>query len=64
MSENQINWKEKTTELAHLLLECRDALPAITLTRAHLYKVDLRLGDRIDAALEPWKVDPDDPNGV
>lgn len=47
-----------------LLLECRDALPHITLAAARLAGLDLTLADRIEALLEPWKVAPDDPNGV
>jgi hypothetical protein len=48
----------KCNELARLLIECRDALPAITLDRARLYSVKLDLADRIEAALEPWEVPP------
>ena len=47
---------EKCNELAMLLVECRDALPAITMDRARLYRVDLNLAKRIEAALEPWVV--------
>ena len=47
---------EKCIELARLLLEARDALPAITLASARLRGVDLTLADRIEAALEPWRV--------
>jgi len=43
-------------EQAKLLLEARDALPAITIERAKLYNVSLSLADRIEAALEPWRV--------
>lgn len=46
----------KLKELLPLLLECRDALPAITIDRARLHRVDLTLADRIETALEPWKV--------
>lgn len=48
---------KKCTELAMLLVECRDALPAISLVSARLHNVDLRLADRIERALEPWRVD-------
>jgi hypothetical protein len=41
---------------AVLLLECRDALPAITLAAAKLYGIDLKLAERIEAMLEPWRV--------
>jgi hypothetical protein len=46
----------KCVELARLLIECRDALPAISLASARLHHVDLRLADRIEKALEPWEV--------
>jgi hypothetical protein len=46
----------KCIELAHLLLEARDALPAITVDRARLYNVSLSLADRIENALEPWRI--------
>lgn len=41
---------------AVLLLECRDALPAISLATAKLRGLDLTLADRIEKMLEPWKV--------
>lgn len=46
----------KCIELARLLLECRDALPAINIVSAKLHNVDLGLADRIEAALEPWRI--------
>ena len=49
------NPEEKCRELAQLLLEARDALPAISLTSARLRGIDLSLADRIEAALEPWR---------
>jgi hypothetical protein len=36
-----------------LLLECRNALPAITQTSARLHGISLSLADRIETALEP-----------
>lgn len=45
-----------------LLLECRDALPAISLTSARLYNVSLTLADRIEAALAPWEVKENPPS--
>lgn len=45
----------KCLELARLLLEARDALPAISLVSARLHNVDLSLANRIEDALEPWK---------
>lgn len=47
---------DKCNELAMLLVECRDALPAISLTSAKLHNVDLSLADRIERALTPWQV--------
>jgi hypothetical protein len=46
---------EKCKELATLLLEARDALPAITLSSAKLHNIRLDLADRIETALEPWR---------
>ncbi len=45
---------DKCVALAHLLIECRDALPAINAASARLHHVRLDLADRIDSALEPW----------
>lgn len=50
------NPEEKCRELAKLLIEARDALPAITLASAKLRGIDLALADRIEAALDPWKI--------
>lgn len=52
------NKDEKIMEMAKLLLECRDALPAITMVAAKIRGMDLTLSDRIENSLEPW-VDPD-----
>ncbi len=56
-----INWEEKSVELARLLLEARDALPAISITSARLHGIDLTLAERIESALEIWQ---DDENGI
>lgn len=48
---------EKCIELAQLLLEARDALPAISLSSAKLHNVSLSLADRIENALEPWRIE-------
>jgi len=48
---------DKCKRMARLLLEARDALPAISLTSAKLHKVDLTLGDRIEKELKPWLVE-------
>lgn len=49
-------WQEKGRQLLALLLECRDALPAINTVQARLHNVRLDLADRIEAAMEPWKI--------
>ena len=46
----------KIVEMFRLLLECRDALPAIKMTAAKLRGLDLTLADRIEDCLAPWKV--------
>lgn len=61
MKETEINYEEKCLELARLLLEARDALPAISYASARLHNVSLSLADRIEEALEPWR---DDENGI
>lgn len=45
----------KCVELAKLLLEARDALPAIPLAKAKFMQLDLTLANRIEDALEPWR---------
>ena len=47
----------KSKEMIALLIECRDALPAITVTTARLHDVDLSLADRIEQCLKPWEVE-------
>jgi hypothetical protein len=47
---------EKYKPMPALLLEARDALPAISQASARLHNVRLDLADRIEAALEPWRV--------
>jgi hypothetical protein len=54
---NEQEWREKCFELARLLVECRDALPAISTTSARLHNVSLSLADRIETAIEPWEVE-------
>ncbi len=51
-----LNKEEKIKEMALLLIECRDALPAIKLTAAKLRGLDLTLADRIEDCLLPWQV--------
>lgn len=47
---------ERCNQLAKLLIECRDALPAISISSARLHGVSLSLADRIETALEPWRI--------
>lgn len=54
----------KCNELAWLLIECRDALPAITVASARLHHVDLSLATRIEAALVPWEVPDGTPGEI
>lgn len=56
--------EEKIREMILLLIECRDALPAITMTVARLRGIDLSLADRIESCLKPWETSPDDPEGI
>jgi len=58
------NPQDKCRELAMLLVEARDALPAISMVAARLHNVSLTLADRIEDAIEPWRVADDDPNGI
>lgn len=48
-------YQTKLREALHLLVECRDALPAISMASARLHGVSLDLDKRIEAFLEPWK---------
>ena len=54
----------KCNELARLLIECRDALPAITIASARLRRIDLTLADRIEVALRPWEVPDGTPGAI
>lgn len=47
----------KCNELAKLLLEARDALPVISLSSLKLRGIRLDLADRIEQALEPWRIE-------
>ena len=53
--------KEQVKRMAILLLECRDALPAISLVSARLHNVDLSLADRIEEELKPWLIEDNPP---
>ncbi len=54
---DKINWHGKACELGKLLLEARDALPAISLASAKIRNIDLKLADRIEESLEIWRDD-------
>jgi hypothetical protein len=56
--------EELTKNMFHLLIESRDALPAITMTAAKLRNIDLSLADRIEDCLKPFETTADDPNGI
>ena len=60
---DSLNKEGKIKEMVMLLIECRDALPAITLVSAKLRGVDLSLADRIEDCLRPWEV-ADGENGI
>lgn len=47
--------EEQVLKMLELLLEARDALPAINVVAAKMYNIDLTLADRIENTLEPWK---------
>lgn len=66
MTIEKTDWHKdpRTWELVQLLVECRDALPAITIVRARLYDVSLTLGDRIESAIEPWEVADGTPGAI
>ena len=49
-------WEQKGKQLLDLLLECRDALPAISAVSARLHNVSLTLADRIESAMKPWEI--------
>lgn len=55
---------QKIEQAFHLLLEARDALPAISMTSARLHGVNLTLADRIENWLAPWRTSDDDPEGI
>jgi hypothetical protein len=46
----------KLKEMFYLLIECRNALPAISLSSARLMNIRLDLADRIEACLRPWEI--------
>jgi hypothetical protein len=63
-SEGIENKAEKLDGMARLLIECRDALPAIKQHQLRLYNISPTLADRIDETLEPWVVPSDTPGAI
>ena len=61
---NRGDLEAKFKEILYLIIQCRDALPAISITAARLHGIDLTLADRIDTCLIPFKVEEDNPNGI
>ena len=62
MNRNKL--EDLTKEMFYLLIESRDALPAITMVSAKLRGVDLTLADRIEDCLKPFETANNDPNGI
>jgi hypothetical protein len=54
----------KCVELARILIEARDALPALNMVQLRLHNIDLTLCDRIDAVLKPWVVPDGTPGAI
>lgn len=50
-------WRSKCHEMLLLLVECRDALPAISFASAKLHGIDLSLDKKIENCLKPWEVE-------
>lgn len=53
MSKEEL--EKKVEQAFDLLLESRDALPAISLASAKIHRIDLRLADRIEDWLSTWE---------
>jgi len=49
-------YKDKLSDVLCLLIEARDALPAISLASAKIHGIDLSLADRIETAMKPWEI--------
>jgi hypothetical protein len=54
---------QKVESMFTLLLECRDALPAISLASAKLRGLRLDLADRVEVEIEPWRLPPETRSG-
>jgi hypothetical protein len=64
VSVEKTDWHKdpRTWELVRMIIECRDALPAITMVSARLHNVPLDLDKRIEQLLKPWE--SDGPNAI
>ena len=56
IANDPVRAKATIRSMIALLIECRDALPAIPLHSARLHGISLSLADRIETALEPWEI--------
>lgn len=54
-------WRAKCREMMLLLIESRDAIPAILLSSAKLRGISLSLADRFETCLKPWEIPPETP---
>jgi len=59
MSEEKTDWHKdpRTWELVRMIIQCRDALPAISMASARLHNVPLDLDKQIERLLKPWESD-------
>lgn len=48
--------ENKIKEMQPLIIEARDALPAITLTSAKLRGIDLTLANRLENSIKEWLI--------
>jgi len=57
MSEEKTDWHKdsRTWELVRMIIQCRDALPAISMASARLHNVPLDLDKQIERLLKPGK---------
>lgn len=60
MADRVDDKNEKIKQAANLLIECRDALPAITVVQQRLHGVSRNLDKRIEDWLEPWRIADED----
>jgi hypothetical protein len=64
--EQKTDWHKdpRTWELVQMLVQCRDALPAITKVRQQLYNVPPDLDKKIERLIEPWALPPGTEGGI